>query len=349
MLYSKALVSWLQVSRKWQYTQLRSKKYLPFYLDAKKKRGRPRKASGTSSASSADYKGSEPVSSNVDVVSRLATPAEALEVLRSLRCSLPAVEHSSEAYVFRLLTRLDVRRIALRGLAMLPHPVGPNPRVVAICEEEEAPLALECGASHAGLDSILERIAGGWTNFDSCVTTTVHMPKLVKVARVLGPKKLMPNMKEGTLSSNLLEAVRRLSSANSVQFRAFPVEQQEYLVLKAILSRKAEFDLEEGQIGVIDVPIARIDSGTKGVIENARKLIIEVMKQRPTVSVKTVENQFRWPPLRKNVNTILDDAFSSLSKEGQGDNQFILAAGFGLSRQGKNITSPVMVDTGELF
>ncbi|KAK1443387.1 54S ribosomal protein L1 [Babesia gibsoni] len=349
MLYSNAFYASIKESRHWLYGQVRGKKYLPFYLEGKKRSSRPRRSAGNIAVSTSKDVPSVSDTKKPDVVTRLASCTEALEVLRSLRCSLPSVEPTKEGYLFRLWTRIDVKRIALRGMAMLPHPVGPNPRVVAICEDDEAPLAIECGAAYAGLESILERIAGGWTNFDSCVTTTVHMPKLVKVARILGPKKLMPNMKEGTLSSNILEAVRRLSSANSVQFRASACNTEEFQDLVNVVSRKRDVDFDDDQIGVIEVPIARIDAPPAVAIENAKKLIREVMKQRPTVSVKTIESQFQWPPIRKDANTILSDAFSSLSSDEDKGNRFIIASGFSLSRQGARITSPVMVEPSELI
>ncbi|KAK1936412.1 putative ribosomal protein L1 [Babesia divergens] len=310
MLYSPSLYKALVFRFKWAHMQARFKKYLPFYTASKKNSVRHKRDTDASAALSGSDDLQTAECQRKDVVSRLATPVEALEVLRSLRCSLSGSDSECDTILLRLWTRLDVKRIALRGVSMVPHPVGPSPRVVAICEDEEVPLALECGAAYAGLDSILERIAGGWTNFDSCVTTIVHMPKLVKVARILGPKKLMPNIKEGTLANNLLDAVRRLSSSKSVQFRAYPITTEDHQKLKAIISRNKEFDFDEDNIGVIEVPIANVDASFNDVIENSKHLMRAVLRQRPTVAVNKAESQFQWPPVKKDVNSILEDAFS---------------------------------------
>ncbi|GIX62791.1 50S ribosomal protein L1 [Babesia caballi] len=329
--------------------QTREKKYLPFYTEVRKRPARKSaKAKAAPAAESATPSPSADAARS-DLVSRLASPTEALEVLRSLRCSLGGVDRAREQYMLRLWTRVDVKRVALRGMAMLPHPVGPRPRVVAICEDDEVALALECGAAYAGLDSILERIAGGWTNFDTCVTTTVHMPKLVKVARILGPKKLMPNMKEGTLSSNLLEAVRRLSSCNSVQFRALSVGGAEFEMLRAMLSRVKKFELEADHIGVLEVPIAQGEAGPQSVVDNAKHFIREVMKQRPPAAARAVASEFQWPPVRKSLNAILEDAFSTLGAAGEVDNEFIVGGALGLLHQGRSVVEPLMVDTGHLL
>ncbi|ORM39439.1 50S ribosomal protein L1 [Babesia sp. Xinjiang] len=348
MIHTSALLDTLAPQFRWIRVQSRTKKYLPFYLETRKRAGRknikdrqpPTVTTGEAATSDSSPKN--------DFVSRLASPEEAMEVIRSIRCSLGDIETSSEQHIFRLWTRLDVTRVALRGMAMLPHPVGPKPRVVAICEDDEARLALECGASYAGLDSILERIAGGWTNFDTCVTTTVHMPKLVKVARILGPKKLMPNMKEGTLASNLLEAVRRMSSANSVQFRALPIDEPEFEMLQAAAFSGKKPDFDADHIGVVEVPIATGDATPQNVITNAKQFIREVMRQKPTTATKTDNSQFQWPPPRKSANAILD-AFSALGNEGKVDNEFILASALGIAHKGKSVMTPIMVDTTQLM
>ncbi|GBE60341.1 50S ribosomal protein [Babesia ovata] len=327
-------------------TQTRTKKYLPFYASSRKNQAKKGKKPKQEQLNDSFATSSDVEHAKNDLVSRLATPDEALDVLRSLRCAAVNTDVSAEQYRFRLWTRVDVKRTALRGMAVLPHPVGPKPRVVAICEEEEAALALECGAAYAGLDSILERIAGGWTNFDTCVTTTVHMPKLVKVARILGPKKLMPNMKEGTLCSNLLEAVRRLSSSNALQFRATPIDDAEFDTIQAMVSPQKRLDFEVDNVAALEVPIAQGGATPQIVVDNAKHFIIEVMKQRPPATAKTSTSEFQWPPVRKTMNSILEDAFSTFGATHRADNQFIVGGAFGLARQGQSMSTPIIFDTG---
>ncbi|CDR94481.1 ribosomal protein L1, putative [Babesia bigemina] len=330
-------------------TQTRTKKYLPFYANTRKNQAKRGKQPKSEQRSDGPATAAEADNTRHNLVSRLATPDEALEVLRSLRCAAINADVAAEQYRFRLWTRVDVKRTALRGMAVLPHPVGPKPRVVAICEEEEATLALECGAAYAGLDSILERIAGGWTNFDTCVTTTIHMPKLVKVARILGPKKLMPNMKEGTLCSNLLEAVRRLSSSNALQFRATPIDDAEFDTIQAMVSPRKKLDFEVDNVAALEVPIAQGGATPQVVVENAKHFVVEVMKQRPPATAKVTTNEFKWPPVRKTVNSILEDAFSTLGTTHKADNQFIVGGAFGLARQGQSMSTPIIFDTGLLL
>ncbi|GFE54193.1 50S ribosomal [Babesia ovis] len=346
MLYTSSYFNVLVSHSKWLHKQTRCKKYLPFYLDTVKRAAHKRLKTRSQPQPSDPDISTSPVSST-NFVSRLATPSEALEILRSLKCSLGDLDNSGDQHLFRLWTKVDVKRVALRGMAMLPHPVGPKPRVVAICEDDEAKLAMECGASYAGLDNILERIAGGWTNFDTCVTTTVHMPKLVKVARILGPKKLMPNMKEGTLATNLLDAIRRMSSANSVQFRALPIDDAEFTMLQYMTGHK-KFDFDVDHIGVLEVPIARGQASPQNIVDNAKHFIREVMRQRPTTATKTTATEFQWPPTRRNPNSIFE-SFGSFENEGQSVNEFILAGAFGIAQDGKALTDPVMVDINLLM
>ncbi|EDO07373.1 Ribosomal protein L1p/L10e family protein [Babesia bovis T2Bo] len=327
----------------WMKQQTRCKKYLPFYIETRKRAAHKRtKKIIVSNKSDHDESTDNVDTEKLKFVTQLATPSQALEVLRSFKCAETISSKQLKQHTFNLWTKVDVKRVALRGMTMLPHPVGPKPKVVAICEDDEARLAIECGAAYAGLDNILERIAGGWTNFDTCVTTTVHMPKLVKVARILGPKKLMPNMKEGTLASNLLDAVRRMSSANSVQFRALPINVETFQILKYLAGNK-KFDYEVDQIGVIEVPIAEGDASPKVVIENSKHFINEVIRQRPNIATKTNSSDFQWPPPRRSANAILE-SFVGFGTESQADDDFIVGAALGMSIDGTALLEPILID-----
>ena len=79
---------------------------------------------------------------------------------------------------------------------------------------------LRCGADFAGLTEPMNRINKGWLGFDRCITTPSLMPQILKIARILGPKKLMPNPKSGTIVENLKEGISEIKGGGKVEYRA---------------------------------------------------------------------------------------------------------------------------------
>jgi len=104
----------------------------------------------------------------------------------------------------------------VRGTVSLPHGSGKTVRVIAFTDSPEE--ALAAGADEAGLTELIEKVQEGWMDFDVAVASTAAMKEVRKVARVLGPRGLMPNPKAGTVSDDLGEAIRAVK-AGRVEFK----------------------------------------------------------------------------------------------------------------------------------
>lgn len=105
----------------------------------------------------------------------------------------------------------------VRGVVELPNGSGKTVRVIAFTDQVDE--AKAAGADEAGLADLIARISEGWTGFDVAVATPAAMKEVRKVARVLGPRGLMPNPKSGTVSDDLPSAIRSVKSGGRVEFK----------------------------------------------------------------------------------------------------------------------------------
>ena len=96
----------------------------------------------------------------------------------------------------------------IRGVVTLPHGTGKVVRVLALCTPDKEAEAKEAGADYVGLDEYVEKIKGGWTDFDVIVCTPSVMGKVGALGKILGPRGLMPNPKTGTVTMEIGNAVR---------------------------------------------------------------------------------------------------------------------------------------------
>jgi len=106
----------------------------------------------------------------------------------------------------------------IRGSISLPHGIGKSKRVVAFCDEQQVPDALEAGAVEAGSDELIKKIQDGWTDFDVAVATQAMMRSVSRLGRVLGPQGKMPSPKAGTVVEDVVQAVKE-NAAGKIQFR----------------------------------------------------------------------------------------------------------------------------------
>ena len=106
----------------------------------------------------------------------------------------------------------------VRGVCILPHGTGKNLKVLVIAKGDKADEAVKAGADYVGAEEIVAKIQGGWLDFDVCITTPDMMGVVGRVARVLGPKGLMPNPKSGTVTMDVVKAIND-AKAGKVEYR----------------------------------------------------------------------------------------------------------------------------------
>jgi large subunit ribosomal protein L1 len=106
----------------------------------------------------------------------------------------------------------------VRGSLSLPHGIGKQKKVIAFCEEVEAEQAKQAGAVEAGCDELVGKITGGWLDFDVAVASPKVMGKVGKLGRILGPQGKMPSPKNGTISNDVVNAVKEFT-AGKIEFR----------------------------------------------------------------------------------------------------------------------------------
>lgn len=145
----------------------------------------------------------------------------------------------------------------IRGMLSLPNGTGKSVRV-AVFTENSADEAKQAGADVVGGAELIDSVAAGNINFDRVIATPDMMPKMSKIARVLGPKGLMPNPKLGTVTNNVAEAVKT-AKAGQIEYRA---------------EKK----------GIIHAGIGKMSFATDKLVENAVALIDQLKKVKPASS-----------------------------------------------------------------
>ncbi len=145
------------------------------------------------------------------------TKTYSVEEASALLNKLPKAKFDETVEIYAHLS-VDPRKSdqMVRGTLKLPHGSGKTVRVIVFTENPDE--AKAAGADEAGLDDLIEKVTGGWTDFDVAISTTSAMKSVRKVARVLGPRGLMPNPKSGTVTDDIVAGINEVK-AGRVEFK----------------------------------------------------------------------------------------------------------------------------------
>lgn len=143
----------------------------------------------------------------------------------------------------------------VRGTVVLPHGLGKTKRVIVIASGDKVREGREAGAEEVGGDDLVQKIQGGWLDFDAVVATPDMMKSVGKLGKILGPRGLMPNPKTGTVTLDVAKAVREVK-AGKVEFRV-------------------------DKTGIIHCAVGKVSFDADKLAENAHALIQSVLKAKP--------------------------------------------------------------------
>ena len=146
----------------------------------------------------------------------------------------------------------------VRGTVVLPHGLGRSKSVVVIAGPDKQPEAEAAGAETVGGEELVEKIAGGWLDFEAVVATPDMMRVVGRLGRLLGPRGLMPNPKTGTVTLDVRRAVEEIK-AGKVEFRV-------------------------DKAGVVHAPIGKVSFETQKLLDNASALAASVIKAKPAAA-----------------------------------------------------------------
>lgn len=145
---------------------------------------------------------------------------------------------------------------ALRGTVSLPHGTGKTKRVLVLCTPDKEEEAKAAGADHVGLDDMVKKIQGGWTDIDVVIATPNVMAHVGRIGRILGPRGLMPNPKTGTVTPNVADAVAEV--------------------------KKGKISFRVDKYGIIHSSVGRVSFAPNQLKDNAMELLDTLMKMKPS-------------------------------------------------------------------
>ena len=146
----------------------------------------------------------------------------------------------------------------VRGTVVLPHGLGKSKKVLVIAGADKQREARDAGADEIGGEELVERIMGGWMDFDAVVATPDMMRAVGRLGKVLGPRGLMPNPKTGTVTVDVTKAVQEIKAG------------------------KVEFRVDKG--AVVHAPIGKISFAAERLVANAHALMESIVKAKPTAA-----------------------------------------------------------------
>ena len=183
-----------------------------------------------------------------------------LEAVRLAKASAKAKYDETVEVAMRL--GVDPRKAdqMVRGTVNLPHGTGKTARVLVFANGDKAEAAREAGADFVGSDELLEKVAGGWLDFDSVVATPDMMGKVGRLGKVLGPRGLMPNPKTGTVTMDTAKAVTDIKGGK-IEFRVDKHANLHFIIGKASFD---ETSLVENYATALDEILRLKPSSSKG-------------------------------------------------------------------------------------
>ena len=146
----------------------------------------------------------------------------------------------------------------VRGTVVLPHGLGRSKKVLVIANGDKQKEAESAGADTVGGEELVDKIQGGWMDFEAVVATPDMMRSVGKLGRVLGPRGLMPNPKTGTVTVDVAKAVEEIKAG------------------------KVEYRVDKS--GVIHAPIGKMSFDSQKLIDNAHALATSVIKSKPVAA-----------------------------------------------------------------
>ena len=149
----------------------------------------------------------------------------------------------------------------VRGTVALPNGVGKEVRVVVFAKGEKEKEAMDAGADYAGSDDLLEKVQGGWLDFDKTIATPDMMGAVGKLGRVLGPRGLMPNAKLGTVTFDVARAVTEIKAG--------------------------KIDFKVDKTGIVHAAVGKMEFGLEKLMENVASFMETIQKLKPPASKGT--------------------------------------------------------------
>jgi len=154
----------------------------------------------------------------------------------------------------------------IRGVVSLPHGTGKETKIVVICQANKEEEAKNSGADFVGYEELIEKVKGGWVDFDVMITTPDCMAKIGPLGKILGPRGLMPNPKTGTVTFDVGKAITDVKSG--------------------------KIDFKVDKFGIIHAGIGKVSFSDTQIAENAQELLNTIIKLKPSSSrgtyVKTI-------------------------------------------------------------
>jgi large subunit ribosomal protein L1 len=146
----------------------------------------------------------------------------------------------------------------VRGSVLLPHGIGKQVRVLVFAKGEKEKEAETAGADFVGSDDLIEKIKGGWLDFDKAAATPDMMGAVGKIGKILGPRGLMPNPKLGTVTFDIANAVKELKAG------------------------KVDYRVEKA--GIVHMPVGKVSFSEDALVENAKAALQSLIKAKPSAS-----------------------------------------------------------------